>query len=81
LVEQVLSEICDTLVAGKAEKLSCLDNFVMRSKAERRPQSQGEVEGPINPRRIMVSKPSLNLKAYMNGEASDGEDQAACSLD
>jgi hypothetical protein len=53
----------------------------MRSKAERRPQSQGEVEGPINPRRIMVSKPSLNLKAYMNGEASDGEDQAACSLD
>jgi integration host factor subunit alpha len=45
LVEQVLSEICDTLVAGEVVKLSSLGIFVVRSKAERQPQSQDRGQG------------------------------------
>ena len=75
LVEQVLGEICDSLAAGEAVKLSGFGNFMVRSKGERvgRNPKTG-VEVPIKQRRVMLFKPSSVLKAYMNGEAVEGED-------
>jgi integration host factor subunit alpha len=75
LVEQVLGEIGDSLVVGKAVKLSGFGSFLVRSKSERvgRNPKTG-VEVPIEQRRVMVFKPSNVLKAYTNGEDSDGED-------
>src|SRR5918998_2756153 len=69
LVEQVLSEICDTLVAGKTVKLSGFGAFTVRSKGERvgRNPKTG-VEVPIEQRRVIVFKPSNVLKAQINGE-------------
>ena len=81
LVERVLAEICDSLAAGETVKLSSFGSFVVRSKGERvgRNPKTG-VEVPIDPHRSMVCKPSLNLRAHMNGEASDGEVEAARGL-
>jgi integration host factor subunit alpha len=75
LVEQVLGEICDSLVAGKAVKLSSFGNFIVHSKGNRvgRNPKTG-VEVPIEKRRVMLFKPSNNLKAYINGKAGEGED-------
>ena len=75
LVEQVLGEIGDSLVAGKAVKLSGFGTFMVRSKGERvgRNPKTG-VEVPIEQRRVMLFKPSNVLKAHINGEDSDGED-------
>ena len=75
LIEQVIGEIGDTLVAGKAVKLSGFGNFVVRSKGERvgRNPKTG-VEVPIEQRRVMLFKPSEVLKAHVNRESSDGED-------
>ena len=75
LVEQVLSEIGDTLVRGETVKLSGFGTFTVRSKGERvgRNPKTG-VEVPIEKRRVMLSKPSEVLKAHINGEAVDDED-------
>ncbi len=75
LVERVLGEICDSLAAGETVKLSSFGSFVVRSKGERvgRNPTTG-VEVPIDPRRVMVFKPSNVLKAYINGEIIEGED-------
>jgi integration host factor subunit alpha len=75
LVEQVLGEISDTLAAGEDVKLSGFGTFIVRSKGERigRNPKTG-VEVPIEQRRVMLFKPSHNLKAYINGEAADDED-------
>ena len=75
LVEQVLGEIGDSLVAGKAVKLSGFGTFIVRNKGERvgRNPKTG-VEVPIEQRRVMLFKPSNVLKAHINGEDSDGED-------
>ncbi len=75
LVEAVLGEISDTLAAGEDVKLSGFGSFLLRSKGERvgRNPKTG-VEVPIERRRVMHFKPSNNVKAHMNGEASDGED-------
>ncbi len=75
LVEQVLSEIGDTLVRGDTVKFSGFGTFTVRSKAERvgRNPKTG-VEVPIEQRRVTVFKPSNVLKAHINGEDSDGED-------
>ncbi len=75
LVEQVLGEIGDSLVAGKSVKLSGFGTFIVRSKGERvgRNPKTG-VEVPIEQRRVTVFKPSNVLKAHINGEDSDGED-------
>jgi integration host factor subunit alpha len=74
LVEQVLGEISDTLAAEEDVKLSSFGSFLVRSKGERvgRNPKTG-VEVPIEKRRVLMFKPSLNLKAHMNGEA-EGED-------
>lgn len=56
-------------------KLSSFGSFIVRSKGERvgRNPKTG-VEVPIDPRRVMVFKPSNVLKAHINGETFEGED-------
>jgi integration host factor subunit alpha len=68
LVESVLSEICDSLAAGETVKLSSFGSFIVREKGERigRNPKTG-IEVPIDPRRVMVFKPSNVLKARING--------------
>ena len=72
LVETVLSELCDCLAAGETVKLSSFGSFVVRDKGERvgRNPKTG-IEVPIEPRRVMVFKPSNVLKARINGLAVD----------
>ena len=56
-------------------KLSSFGSFVVRDKGERvgRNPKTG-IEVPIEPRRVMVFKPSNVLKARINGlEADEGE--------
>ena len=73
LVERVLSEICDCLAKGGAVKLSSFGSFVVRNKGERvgRNPKTG-VEVPIEPRRVMVFKPSNVLKSRINGHDVSG---------
>lgn len=74
LVEAVLSEISDCLVNGETVKLSSFGSFVVRSKGERigRNPKTG-VEVPIEPRRVMVFKPSNVFKARINGHEAAAE--------
>jgi len=76
LVEAVLDEICDAVARGENVKLSSFGSFVVRDKGERigRNPKTG-VEVPIEPRRVMVFKPSNVLKARINGQLSEGEDE------
>jgi integration host factor subunit alpha len=75
LVESVLDEIRDAIVRGETVKLSSFGSFVVRSKGERvgRNPKTG-VEVPITPRRVMVFKPSNTLKAAINGQNAEPED-------
>jgi integration host factor subunit alpha len=75
LVESVLDEIRDAIVRGDTVKLSSFGSFVVRSKAERigRNPKTG-IEVPITPRRVMVFKPSNTLKAAINGQTAEAED-------
>jgi integration host factor subunit alpha len=76
LVELVLKELSDCLARGETVKLSSFGSFVVRSKGERvgRNPKTG-VEVPIEPRRVMVFKPSNILKARINGlDEADIED-------
>jgi integration host factor subunit alpha len=68
LVELVLSELCDCLAKGDTVKLSSFGSFMVREKGERvgRNPKTG-IEVPIEPRRVMVFKPSNVLKARING--------------
>ncbi|HEV7259351.1 MAG TPA: integration host factor subunit alpha [Bosea sp. (in: a-proteobacteria)] len=76
LVEAVLDEICDAVARGENVKLSSFGSFVVRDKGERigRNPKTG-VEVPIEPRRVMVFKPSNVMKARINGQAGEGEDE------
>jgi integration host factor subunit alpha len=63
------------LAQGESVKLSSFGSFVVREKGERvgRNPKTG-IEVPIEPRRVMVFKPSNVLKARINGiEVEDGE--------
>ncbi|KPF72698.1 integration host factor subunit alpha [Bosea sp. AAP35] len=75
LVEAVLDEICDAVARGENVKLSSFGSFVVRDKGERigRNPKTG-VEVPIEPRRVMVFKPSNVMKARINGQSGEGED-------
>ena len=67
LVEDVISEICDSLARGENVKLSSFGSFVLREKGQRvgrNPKTGQEV--PIEPRRVMVFKPSNVLKQRIN---------------
>lgn len=74
LVEAVLDEICDAVARGENVKLSSFGSFVVRDKGERigRNPKTG-VEVPIEPRRVMVFKPSNVMKARINGLNGAGE--------
>ena len=76
LVEAVLTEMCDCLARGETVKLSSFGSFVVRSKGERvgRNPKTG-VEVPIEPRHVMVFKPSNVLKARINGLDETDEDE------
>ena len=76
LVEAVLDEICDAVARGENVKLSSFGSFVVRDKGERigRNPKTG-VEVPIEPRRVMVFKPSNVMKARINGHTGEGETQ------
>ena len=68
LVETVLAEICNCLSTGETVKLSSFGSFLVRSKGKRvgrNPKTGVEVE--IEPRQVMVFKPSNVLKAKING--------------
>ena len=67
LVERVLDEICAGLARGESVKLSSFGSFVVRKKGHRigRNPKTG-VQVPIEPRRVMVFKPSNVLKAQIN---------------
>jgi integration host factor subunit alpha len=75
LVELVLGEICESLERGETVKLSSFGSFVVREKGERvgRNPKTG-VEVPIEPRRVMVFKPSNVMKARINGLDEVAED-------
>jgi integration host factor subunit alpha len=68
LVELVLTELADSLARGENVKLSSFGSFIVRQKGERvgRNPKTGE-EVPIEPRRVMVFKPSNILKQRING--------------
>ena len=56
-------------------KLHGFGTFTLRSKGERVGRNpRTGVEVPIEKRRVMIFKPSNVLKAYINGDVSDGED-------
>jgi integration host factor subunit alpha len=76
LVELVLKEICESLTSGKTVKLSSFGSFVVREKGQRigRNPKTG-IEVPIEPRRVMVFKPSNVLKARINGGDAPDEDE------
>jgi len=67
LVENVIDQICDSIVRGESVKLSSFGSFLVRQKGERigRNPKTGE-EVPISPRRVMVFKPSNVLKQRIN---------------
>jgi integration host factor subunit alpha len=76
LVELVLSQICESLTGGETVKLSSFGSFIVREKGERvgRNPKTG-VEVPIEPRRVMVFKPSNVLKSRLNGRDAPEEDE------
>lgn len=63
LVESVLDMMSDTLAEGDSVKLSSFGSFMLREKNGRmgRNPKTGE-EVPIDPRRVLVFKPSQVLK-------------------
>jgi integration host factor subunit alpha len=76
LVERVLDEISEAIVRGENVKLSSFGSFLVRAKGQRigrNPKTGQEV--PIEPRRVMVFKPSNILKQKING-APVGSGQA-----
>lgn len=68
LVESVLDEISDCLVQGENVKISSFGSFQVRHKNGRigRNPKTGE-EVPIEPRRVLVFRPSQVMKDRING--------------
>ncbi len=68
LVESVLFEISQNLVEGENVKISSFGSFIVRSKDGRigRNPKTGE-EVPIEPRRVLVFRPSQVLKDRVSG--------------
>lgn len=68
LVEQVIGEICGTLVAGEAVKLSGFGAFTVRKRAERVGRNpKTNVEVPIEAHHAVTFCASPVLKAHING--------------
>lgn len=67
LVEAILAEMADALIAGEPVKISSFGSFSVRQKGERigRNPKTGE-EVPISPRRVLAFRPSHVLKDRIN---------------
>ncbi|MEM8755016.1 MAG: integration host factor subunit alpha [Pseudomonadota bacterium] len=67
LVESILKHLSDALVAGETVKISSFGTFSVREKGARigRNPKTGE-EVPIEPRRVLVFRPSHILKDKIN---------------
>ncbi|HET7408881.1 MAG TPA: integration host factor subunit alpha [Paracoccaceae bacterium] len=67
MVETILARISDALVAGESVKISSFGTFAVRDKGARmgRNPKTGE-EVPIDPRRVLVFRPSHILKDRVN---------------
>ncbi len=67
LVERVLDEISNSLVDGENVKISSFGSFLVRQKNGRmgRNPKTGE-EVPIEPRRVLVFRPSQVMKDEIN---------------
>ena len=74
LVESVLAEIGDRLIEGDTVKISSFGSFSVRQKGGRigRNPKTGE-EVPIDPRRVLVFRPSHVLKEQINRSLSPRE--------
>ncbi len=68
LVESMLQEISAALTRGEVVKISSFGSFSVRQKGQRigRNPKTGE-EVPIQPRRVLVFRPSHVLKHQING--------------
>ena len=77
IFEMTLEEISDSLNRDEAVKLRSFGAFHIRSKRERigRNPKTG-VEAPITPRRVVTFKPSPVLIARVNGQSTEGLDDA-----
>ena len=73
LVEAVLEHVSDALTKGEKVKISSFGTFSVREKKGRvgRNPKTGE-EAPIDPRRVLVFRPSHVLKNQINENAGDG---------
>jgi len=80
LVENVLSEIADTLTRGETVKISSFGSFSVRQKGERtgRNPKTGE-EVPIRPRRVLVFRASNVLKNRINAAQNPSENEEETS--
>ena len=67
MVETILSRIVEALVRGESVKISSFGTFAVREKGARmgRNPKTGE-EVPIDPRRVLVFRPSHILKDRVN---------------
>ena len=68
MVETVLMRISNALVKGENVKISSFGTFAVRDKGARmgRNPKTGE-EVPIDPRRVLVFRPSHTMKDRVNG--------------
>jgi integration host factor subunit alpha len=75
LVDSILHQIGDSLVADGIVKISSFGTFSVRQKGQRigRNPKTGE-EVPIMPRKVLVFRPSQVLKDRINGEAVGSAD-------
>lgn len=71
LVESILGHVSDALVRGETVKISSFGTFQVRQKGARmgRNPKTGE-EVPIEPRRVLVFRPSHILKDKINDSLS-----------
>jgi len=72
MVETILKRIADALVRGENVKISSFGTFAVRDKGARmgRNPKTGE-EVPIDPRRVLVFRPSHIMKERVNGGEAD----------
>ncbi|MEM7236980.1 MAG: integration host factor subunit alpha [Pseudomonadota bacterium] len=72
LVESILERIADALVGGDNVKISSFGTFALRDKGARigRNPKTGE-EVPIDPRRVLVFRPSHIMKERVNNGGAD----------
>jgi len=67
MVETILARIVDALIQGETVKISSFGTFAVREKGARmgrNPKTGQEV--PIDPRRVLVFRPSHILKERVN---------------